>query len=630
MFVFIGLTIFSKSKSITISAVDQINKDELCYVSLGDSIAAGHSLPNHNENNQYGIGNNSSTKIVDGCYTQLFRDNVLKSSYENINTISFARSGQTSAELLDKLQNDARVKLAVANADVITVFIGANDLLSVLNSDKTFWNMAMYLAGINDDIISDLEKGVATCAVNYPKIIETLNNLNPNAKILFNTVYNPYAEMKNTNGSDLFWISVPSVYAPSWYWDDWYSIPFAGGIFVDIGTATENLLVNLNNVIRNSINSLGNKNYCLVDVKDKFDKGSYDYIYCDIVSKSRSLGGITTDNIGNHLDAHPTLSGQNEIYKAIKEVFNNQFSFVNLNNVNNENDGNDNIIKIVKKNQYITENELPKPIGNNNQLFAGWFKDERFESKWDFEKDVLIGNTNLFAKWSSLTCLNEEMLSQLVNENKAVNFSVDVQDDVEWFVNGEKQVGLNGKSFSFVPKNYSAGEYSVCCKLGNQESNSFVINIDYYEPTELLIQSETLESGECKFYIADEKVDSINQNELLWFKKQGEQIVQVGTGTEFKLSEIEDCEIYVQFAGDNIIQSNFIEIYNLEDNDISENPNISFKVEHVKEIAISVGLTMLAMVYVLINYKKIFNNIDRKKLLIVQLIARHNTDKNLK
>ena len=58
----------------------------------------------------------------------------------------------------------------------------------------------MYLADINDDIISDLEAGVAECSKNYPKIVQTLNGLNPNAKILFYNVFNPYKAMNDTDG----------------------------------------------------------------------------------------------------------------------------------------------------------------------------------------------------------------------------------------------------------------------------------------------------------------------------------------------------------------------------------------------------------------------------------------------
>jgi hypothetical protein len=41
------------------------------YVSLGDSIAAGHSLDGWSYDTQYGKNGNTETVIVPGCYTDL-------------------------------------------------------------------------------------------------------------------------------------------------------------------------------------------------------------------------------------------------------------------------------------------------------------------------------------------------------------------------------------------------------------------------------------------------------------------------------------------------------------------------------------------------------------------------------
>ena len=189
VFVLLNITFLFSAKITYVSAIDVNAEDELVYVSLGDSIAAGHSLSGHSINNQYGMEGKTSTQIVDGSYTQLFRDNVLKANYENVKTISYAKSGQTSTDLLNNLKNDENIKESVKKADIITVCIGANDILSVLNADDVAFSVAMYLADINDNIISDFEEGIKTCINNYPKIIETLNELNPNAKILFQTVF---------------------------------------------------------------------------------------------------------------------------------------------------------------------------------------------------------------------------------------------------------------------------------------------------------------------------------------------------------------------------------------------------------------------------------------------------------
>jgi lysophospholipase L1-like esterase len=99
------------------------------YVSLGDSIAAGHSIDDNWEKNygtrsQYGGENgNSSTIIVPNSYTDL----ISKSGYMG-NTISFARSGDTVRDLINKL-DDNKVISALKGADYVTICIGANDVL---------------------------------------------------------------------------------------------------------------------------------------------------------------------------------------------------------------------------------------------------------------------------------------------------------------------------------------------------------------------------------------------------------------------------------------------------------------------------------------------------------------------
>ncbi len=48
----------------------------------------------------------------------------------------------------------------------------------------------------------------------------------------------------------------------------------------------------------------------------------------------------------------------------------------------------------------ITEPMQPTNIG---YVFEGWYKDEFFTEKWDFETDVVTGNINLYAKWEEDT-----------------------------------------------------------------------------------------------------------------------------------------------------------------------------------------------------------------------------------
>ena len=78
------------------------------YVALGDSISSGYGLE-------------------DGTLSfaqQVAQDNGLELT-------NLAQDGETSASLLDKLQTD-RVSAAVAQADIITITVGGNDLMNAL------------------------------------------------------------------------------------------------------------------------------------------------------------------------------------------------------------------------------------------------------------------------------------------------------------------------------------------------------------------------------------------------------------------------------------------------------------------------------------------------------------------
>ncbi|MBO5789583.1 MAG: hypothetical protein J6R40_00320, partial [Clostridia bacterium] len=104
------------------------------YVSLGDSIAAGHAINanwenDYGEKSQYGENGNVSTIIVPASYTDLISKH-LKSRYgsDRVEIKSFAHSGDTVAHLMQKLDREA-VKNAIASANLVTVCIGANDVL---------------------------------------------------------------------------------------------------------------------------------------------------------------------------------------------------------------------------------------------------------------------------------------------------------------------------------------------------------------------------------------------------------------------------------------------------------------------------------------------------------------------
>lgn len=104
--------------------------------------------------------------------------NKLDFSLEN-----FAKSGDTTADLIEKLKKDD-VKKAISQADFIEISIGGNDFLTKRDELLDLYNnrSLLSLASEISEISSDVEK-------NMNKIAETITNINPNAKIVIQTLY---------------------------------------------------------------------------------------------------------------------------------------------------------------------------------------------------------------------------------------------------------------------------------------------------------------------------------------------------------------------------------------------------------------------------------------------------------
>lgn len=180
------------------------------YVSLGDSIAAGHTIDSdwesdYGEDSQYGVNGNTSTEIVPNCYTYLI-DGELKEERGShmVRTESFARSGDTVADLMVKL-SQGRVMRAIRDAKLVTVCIGANDVL-----EPAMMHLGDY---INTGDLSEIEVIVEQNLTrldtdsdpnSYKALVNRLRELNPNAEIAFMTVYNPYKYLYLEDGQNGF------------------------------------------------------------------------------------------------------------------------------------------------------------------------------------------------------------------------------------------------------------------------------------------------------------------------------------------------------------------------------------------------------------------------------------------
>lgn len=179
------------------------------YVSLGDSIAAGHSIDrdwskNYGEGSQYGVNGNEETAIVLNSYTDLIHRDLMQKYGGTVNTTSFARSGDRVDDLIAKLDH-VRVQNAIKKADYITVCIGANDVL-----EPAFSNLEEYInTGSLANAEAVIEQNFAALAddnntYSYTALFNKLSAINPDAKFVFTTVYNPYKYLYLEDGRNGF------------------------------------------------------------------------------------------------------------------------------------------------------------------------------------------------------------------------------------------------------------------------------------------------------------------------------------------------------------------------------------------------------------------------------------------
>lgn len=170
--------IFTRVNSIVVNLFEggddmsDLHKHHNCfqYTALGNSIAFGKGASftvNDPENHGYG-------------YVYYLRD-FLSTIFPCVNLINLANPGDTSTDLLQKLQTDV-FKEAVKKADVITISIGGNDLLNCVRVPQP-----------PPIIAACLSNAVATFAQNWPLIMrEIRKSIRSHAEILVMTIYDPF------------------------------------------------------------------------------------------------------------------------------------------------------------------------------------------------------------------------------------------------------------------------------------------------------------------------------------------------------------------------------------------------------------------------------------------------------
>jgi lysophospholipase L1-like esterase len=180
------------------------------YVAFGDSVAAGvrggvwNPLPE--EGSDYGYTDNIRNKLEEAGVLGDFNE-------------QFAISGATAAGLVEALKDPVygpRALQLVQNAEIVTLDIGANDLLGplykyvlpLIANPSSIWytnptEVVTQVVGILSDITTSLGSEGLAIKGNIETILQNILNVNPNVKIYVMGYYNPLPALSAAYGVDL-------------------------------------------------------------------------------------------------------------------------------------------------------------------------------------------------------------------------------------------------------------------------------------------------------------------------------------------------------------------------------------------------------------------------------------------
>lgn len=148
------------------------DKSNIRYVALGDSIAHGYGLSNPDEDSYAG-------RVT----------TYLREHYDYVFSANLGEDGLRSDELLEWLtdennENYQKCSQTLKNADVVTISIGSNDLLHLINLGPGMVQEIQREQYLFDEACDGF-------AVNFPQIIRAVKKISPKAKIYVGNIYNP-------------------------------------------------------------------------------------------------------------------------------------------------------------------------------------------------------------------------------------------------------------------------------------------------------------------------------------------------------------------------------------------------------------------------------------------------------
>jgi len=171
---------------ITVNEVD----GELVYLALGDSIPYGTY---YTSAWNYMFGGNDTNSYVEKFASSIQADTFDDRSVSGYNAIDIYNilTGVYDEEY-NQTHNLQDVEQLVKDADVITLYVGANDLMDgVARDDRIFSNQGLLKYNLDKEKI---DGGLQSFEDNWIEVIDAIETLNDDVTLIVATVYNPYDE----------------------------------------------------------------------------------------------------------------------------------------------------------------------------------------------------------------------------------------------------------------------------------------------------------------------------------------------------------------------------------------------------------------------------------------------------
>lgn len=428
MAMFVTVSFVGTPKVYSASASNQ--NDTLNYLSLGDSIAEGTGLE--------GFEHKQETAFVEGSYAYLFK-NYLATRYSNINAISYAKSGDDSADLLLKLQNNVALRQSVENADIISICIGANDILGPATN-----NIGDLIIN-GTDISPKLQEGLNNFTQNFPQIVNLLHELNPNAVKIFTNVYNPFRELMSAQSDVLldagfFDITFPKerirqigIMAEDFIGGNEEKFSLDPTISRIYGLNERMMgILNGKDVERSEPIDVAVGNCYLIDSKKLYDNysGSEKLVNANLLDQPNNTIKVNISSIVSDLysfiDPHPTVRGHEIIYSNFANKFS-DFAVVNYDyNGGTVNEKSNHVLINAKGSKLVAPLVEAQPI-KSGYKFVDWRHVVLGGAllPWDFNSSI-ESDLTLIANWVGIFVINFNTVggnpieSQSLNEGQKV------------------------------------------------------------------------------------------------------------------------------------------------------------------------------------------------------------------